>query len=108
MLEPRAIGKSLGIGEFALTFDEHFVDFGERSGRKRSAAIGVRLLQRFAVFRGTARERVDGVLKGRKIQVRRNGFHGGRHQRALWIVGGLENAFFNFLVSFANVVLHFL
>src|SRR5258708_18816633 len=36
------------------------------------------------------------------------GFHRRRNQRAPGIVGGLETAFFDFPVSFTNIVLHFL
>src|SRR5260370_38957615 len=71
MLEPRPVGKPFGGGEFTLALDEHFVDFGERSGSQRRATVGVGLFQRLAVFRGAAGERVHGVLEGRDIQVRR-------------------------------------
>ena len=108
MFEPRPVGKPFGGGEFTLALDEHFVDLGERSGSQRGATVGICLVQRLAVFSGAASEHIHGVLEGREIQVRRDRFRGGRYQRPFRIIGGLENAFFDFLVAFTNVILHFL
>ena len=66
------------------------------------------MLQRSAILRGAPRERVQGIFHGREIEMRRNGFDRWRNQRALGVVRSLENAFFNFAIAFANVVLHFL
>ncbi len=108
MLEPRAIGKALGIGESAFTVDEHLVDRREGGGRECGAAIGVGLFESFSIFPSAAIDGIQGVFHRSEIQVRGDGFDGRRNQRLLWIIGGLKNSFLDFLVALLDVVLHFL
>ena len=67
-------GKTLLRSEFAFALDEHAVHLGERSRSQSGAAIGIRVLESFLVFRGAARRRIGGVFERREIQIRRNIF----------------------------------
>src|SRR5580700_9434891 len=104
---PFAVRQTFLGDELAFAFDEQAVYLGERSSGQRGAAVGIGMLQRFAVLRSAACHRIRGVFKRREILVGRNFFLFRRNVGFLGVGRRGENAFIDFAVALADFVLHF-
>jgi len=63
-------------------------------------------VERFAILPAVlASQCAGGIVQGRKIQIRRDGFGGRYGQRLLGIVGGLKQTFFNLAITLLNICL---
>src|ERR1700692_2203123 len=108
VLEPGTPGQSVGIGQAALAFHKQMVQLLRQGGSLCHVAASVSLGVGFFVGLGGLGKLGDSVIERREIDERGDLFGFGRDRGMPGIIGGLEDALFNFPVALANLVLFLL